>query len=72
FSNLIVYFQDIDNPEFIPSVVLSLMGKSKAFKALAAAKTSMGVWIDGSGQVYTLENKESPAKWNTAKKFLFF
>ncbi len=56
FSNLIVYFPNIDAPEFIPSVVLSLMGKAKAFETLSAAKSSMGVWIDGAGQIYTLEN----------------
>ncbi len=72
FSNLIVYFPNIDDPEFIPSVVLSLMGKSKAFSLLSAAKNSMGVWIDGRGQIYTLENKESQAKWSKTKKFLFF
>lgn len=72
FSNLIVYFPDIDAAEFIPSVVLSLMGKSKAFEVLRAAKSSMGVWIDGRGQIYTLENKESKAKWIKTKKFLFF
>ena len=72
FSNLIVYFPNIDDPEFIPSVVLSLMGKSKAFEVLSAAKRSMGVWIDGRGQIYTLENKESQAKWSKTKKFLFF
>ena len=72
FSNLIVYFEDIEDEEFIPSVVLSLMGKSKTFETLREAKTSMGVWIDGRGQVYTLENKESKAKWTKTKKFLLF
>ena len=72
FSNLIVYFPHIADAEFIPSVVLSLMGKSKAFEMLRAAKSSMGVWIDGRGQIYTLENKESQAKWTKTKKFLFF
>lgn len=72
FSNLIVYFPNIDDEDFIPSVVLSLMGKAKAFEILTAAKSSMGVWIDGRGQLYTLENKESKAKWTKSKKFLFF
>ncbi|MCG2726852.1 MAG: FAD:protein FMN transferase [Elusimicrobia bacterium] len=72
FSNLIVYFENIENDDFIPSVVLSLMGKSRAFETLAQAKGSIGVWIDGKGQVYAFENKDSRAKWIESKKFLFF
>ncbi|MBU2530172.1 MAG: FAD:protein FMN transferase [Elusimicrobia bacterium] len=72
FSNLIVYFPSIDDESFIPSAVLSLMGKNKTFEVLSAAKESMGVWIDGRGQIYTLENKESQARWYKSKKFLFF
>ncbi len=72
FSNLIVYFKNIEDKDFIPSVVLSLMGRNKAFETLARANGSMGVWIDGAGQVYVFENKDSLAKWTASKKFLFF
>ncbi len=72
FSNLVVYFESIDDPDFIPSVVLSLMGREKAFKMLARSKTSAGVWIDGKGQIYVHEPEQSKARWQKAKKYIFF
>ena len=72
FSNLIVYFENIEDTDFIPSVVLSLMGKNKAFGMLSEIKGSMGVWIDGSGQIFVSENKDSKAKWVKTKKMFSF
>lgn len=72
FSNLIVYFENIESENFIPSVVLSLMGREKAFETLSKSKTSAGLWIDGEGNLFLHQTPQSGAKWEKAKKFPFF
>lgn len=71
FSNFIVYFKDIESKDFMPSVVLALTGKEKAFEFLAKMKGTAGIWIDGQGNFDVFENENSKARWVKPKKFLF-
>jgi len=63
FSNLLVYFPAIENGEYIPSAVLAVMGKKKAFELLGGIKGAAAVWIDGEGAVETFSNAASRAVW---------
>jgi len=63
FSNLLVYFPAIENGEYIPSAVLAVMGKKKAFELLGGIKGTSAVWIDGAGAVETFSNAASRAAW---------
>ena len=67
FSNLLVYFPAIENGEYIPSAVLAVMGKKKAFELLGGIKGTSAVWIDGTGAVETFSNSASRATWEKHK-----
>ncbi|MDQ7773961.1 MAG: FAD:protein FMN transferase [Elusimicrobiales bacterium] len=70
FSNFVAYYPSIDDENFIPSAVLSLMGREKAFATLDKVKGSAGVWIDGAGNLQLHSNESSRASWEK-KKCLF-
>lgn len=70
FSSLTVYFPAIESGEYIPSAVLAVMGKEKAFALLGGIKGSAALWIDGSGKVDVFSNANSKAVWEE-KKSLF-
>jgi len=70
FSNLLVYYPTIDENEYIPSAVLAVMGKPKAFALLGRIKGAAALWIDGSGKVEVFSNENSKAVWEE-KKSLF-
>jgi len=67
FSNLIVYFPSIKEDEYIPSAVLAVMGKQKAFALLGRLKGTAALWIDGSGKVELFSNERSKAVWEKDK-----
>ena len=67
FSNLIVYFPSIENGEYIPSAVLAVMGKEKAFALLGRIKGTSAVWINGSGGIEAFSNANSRAVWEKEK-----
>ena len=67
FSNLLVYFPTIEENEYIPSAVLAVMGKPKAFALLGRIKGAAAVWIDGSGSVAVFSNNNSKAVWEKNK-----
>ncbi len=68
FSNLVVYLPGFDSDDFIPSAVLAVMGKEKAFGLLSKMKGTAAVWIDGSGKETVFSNSASGARWEKAKK----
>ena len=68
FSNLIVYYPSIEDGNYIPSAVLAVMGRKKAFDLLAKMKGTVAIWIDGSGQMFVFSNADSLARWEPAKK----
>ncbi len=68
FSNLAVYFPGIESDNFIPSAVLAVMGKEKAFGLLSEMKGTAAVWLDGSGAESVLSTPASGARWEKAKK----
>jgi thiamine biosynthesis lipoprotein ApbE len=70
FSNLVVYFPDLDGENFIPSAVLAVMGREKAFGLLSRMKGTSAVWIDGSGKDAAFSAPGSAASWSR-KKGLF-
>lgn len=70
FSDLIVYFPSMENGEYLPSAVLAVMGKEKAFALLGRLRGTSAVWIDGSGAVEGFSNADSRAVWEK-KKSLF-
>ncbi|MBI4656849.1 MAG: FAD:protein FMN transferase [Elusimicrobia bacterium] len=72
FSNLIVYFKDIEGSDFMPSVILALMGKDDAFKLLSKMKGTAAIWIDGQGRFEIFENENSGAGWIKSKKIFNF
>ena len=67
FSNLIIYFPAIENGEYIPSAVLAVMGKEKAFALLGRIKGTSALWINGSGATQPFSNSNSRAVWEKAK-----
>ena len=67
FSNLIVYFPSVKENEYIPSAVLAVMGKSKAFALLGRLKGTAALWIDGSGKSELFINERSKASWEKDK-----
>ena len=67
FSNLIVYYPSLEGGNYIPSAVLAVMGREKAFALLSKMKGTAAVWIDGSGKVSVFSNTESLAKWEETK-----
>lgn len=68
FSNLVVYFPDLDGEDFIPSAVLAVMGREKAFGLLSKMKGTSAVWIDGSGKDIVFSAPGSAASWQKAKR----
>ncbi|MCX5786259.1 MAG: FAD:protein FMN transferase [Elusimicrobia bacterium] len=69
FSNLIVYYPSLEGGNYIPSAVLAVMGKEKAFGLLSKIKGTAAVWIDGSGKVSVFSNSGSKARWEKNKGF---
>ena len=67
FSDLIVYYPSLEGGNYIPSAVLAVMGKEKAFGLLSKMKGAAAVWIDGSGQGSVFSNSDSLAKWEGEK-----
>ncbi len=67
FSNLIIYFPSIKEDEYIPSAVLAVMGKGKAFALLGRLKGTAALWIDGSGKSELFINERSKASWEKNK-----
>lgn len=70
FSNLVVYYPAMDSEEFLPSAVLAVMGKEKAFKLLDGMKGTAALWIDGTGNMSVFTGGTSKARWEK-KKTLF-
>ncbi len=68
FSSLVVYFPDLDSDDFLPSAVLAVMGREKAFSLLSKVKGSAAVWIDGSGKETLFLNEQSGAKWRKPRR----
>ena len=68
FSNLVVYFPDLESEDFMASAVLAVMGREKAFGLLSKMKGSAAVWIDGSGKESVFVNAASGARWEKTKK----
>lgn len=68
FSNLVVYFPDLDGENFIPSAVLAVMGREKAFGLLSKMKGTSAVWIDGAGRETPFSAPGSAASWEKAKR----
>jgi len=67
FSSLVVYFPGLDNENFIPSAVLAVMGREKAFGLLAKMKGTSAVWLDGSGKETFFSAPGSAAAWERTK-----
>ena len=67
FSNLIVFFPSIKENEYIPSAVLAVMGRAKAFALLGRLKGTAALWIDGSGKSELFINERSKASWEKEK-----
>ncbi len=67
FSNLIVYYPSIENGEYIPSAVLAVMGKEKAFALLGRIKGTAAAWINGTGAIEAFSNANSRAVWEKEK-----
>jgi thiamine biosynthesis lipoprotein len=68
FSNLIVYFTGAGNEEYIPSAVLAVMGKEKAFALLDRIKGSAALWVDGSGNVSPFLREGGSVRWEKTRK----
>jgi len=68
FSNLVVYFPNIESENFLASAVLAVMGREKSFAMLSKMKGSAAVWIDGQGKESVFLNENSGAKWEKEKK----
>ncbi len=69
FSNLVVYFPRMEGDNFIPSAVLAVMGREKAFSLLRGMKGAAAVWIDGAGKETVLEGEGAGASWEKARGF---
>jgi thiamine biosynthesis lipoprotein len=67
FSNLIVYYPAVPNGEYIPSSVLAVMGKKKAFALLGRFRGAAALWLDGSGAAEVFSNAGSMASWEKDK-----
>lgn len=67
FSNLIVYYPSLEDGNYIPSAVLAVMGKDKAFSLLSKIKGTAAVWIDGAGKTSVFSNAASKARWEENK-----
>ena len=67
FSSLVVYFPSLESDDFLPSAVLAVMGREKAFGLLSGMKGAAAVWIDGSGKETLLLNEAGPARWEKDK-----
>lgn len=72
FSNFVVYYPSIEEENFIPSVVLSLMGREKAFETLDKIDGAAGVWIDGAGNLHLHIDEDSGASWEKEKCLFCF
>ncbi|HBE89137.1 MAG TPA: hypothetical protein DDW67_08370 [Elusimicrobia bacterium] len=72
FSNFVVYYPSIEDENFIPSAVLSLMGREKAFETLDKMKGTAGVWIDGAGSLHVRVGEGSGASWEKTKCLFCF
>ncbi|MDT8287535.1 MAG: FAD:protein FMN transferase [Elusimicrobiales bacterium] len=72
FSNFVVYYPSIDDEDFIPSAVLSLMGREKAFETLDKIEGAAGVWIDGAGTLHLHIDEDSEASWEKEKCLFCF
>jgi thiamine biosynthesis lipoprotein len=68
FSNLIVYFPSAKTNEYIPSSVLAVMGKPKAFALLGRLKGTAALWVDGAGKIDVFVNERSKASWEKSKR----
>lgn len=68
FSNLVVYFPDLGNENFIPSAVLAVMGQEKAFALLSKMKGTAAVWLDGAGKDTVFTAPESKASWAKTRR----
>lgn len=68
FSSLVVYFPKLESEDFLPSAVLAVLGREKAFGLLSKMKGSAAVWIDGSGKETLLLNEHSAASWRKSKR----
>jgi thiamine biosynthesis lipoprotein len=68
FSSLVVYFPSLESDDFLPSAVLAVMGKEKAFGLLSKLKGSAAVWIDGSGRETLFSSEGSGARWQKSRK----
>lgn len=69
FSNLVVYFPKMEGDNFIPSAVLAVMGREKAFGLLGGMKGTAAVWIDGSGKENVFLGQGTGAVWQKAGRF---
>lgn len=67
FSSLVVYFPRLESEDFLPSAVLAVMGREKAFGLLSGLKGSAAVWIDGSGRETVFSNADSGASWKKTR-----
>lgn len=63
FSTFAVYYQGVEDENFLASVSLAVMGREKAFKLLGGVKGAAAVWVDGDGKPSFLFNDASKAKW---------
>lgn len=68
FSNLVVYFPDLDGENFMPSAVLAVMGREKAFGLLSKMKGTAAVWIDGAARESVFSAPGTAASWEKAKR----
>lgn len=69
FSNLVVYFPKMEGDNFIPSAVLAVMGREKAFGLLGRMKGTSAVWIDGAGKETVFAGEGTAARWEKARRF---
>lgn len=63
FSNLVVYYPDLESAEFLGSSALAVMGRDKALKSVGAIKGAAAVWMDGQGKPFFTVPPNGGAKW---------
>ncbi len=63
FSNLLVYFPEGEKGDYIPSAVLAVMGKQKAFDRVSRVPRAAALWIDGSGTAELFLSEGSEVGW---------
>lgn len=69
FSSLVVYYPELDSEDFLPSAVMAVMGREKAFGLLSGLKGAAAVWIDGSGRETVFTTGDSGAAWKKDRRF---